>query len=406
MATVGEAGPVRTPVVPSLVTEPGSGRPTLATVQALRGLTKELVAELYRIDQQLVAAANALRRAEADLAQLAAEMQALEAELAIKQAAVDARSAVYGARLRAIYKFSRTSPLEEILSARDFGDVLRRITLLRSVAREDNRLLGQLRSERDAMLDMAARLREKQHEATALRDEIDAQHQVLTLRHAEQREAVRQAQEQQSQAETILAAQQSSALGGRIVSLQRQYQRELEALERQRPTPVPTARPAIAPAGRPVPTAAPAGLGPLTTGALLGTPPLLWPVGHAVVTTEYGEPTFAQPAHTGIDLAQRLYAPVLAAADGIVLVCGLAEPADRSLSYGMLVVVAHDRTVATLYAHLDDEAISPPVREGEAVKRGQIIGYIGLTGLTTGPHLHFEVRVGGQTQDPREFLAR
>jgi murein DD-endopeptidase MepM/ murein hydrolase activator NlpD len=133
-------------------------------------------------------------------------------------------------------------------------------------------------------------------------------------------------------------------------------------------------------------------------------PAFAWPVFNAVVTTEFGEPTFAQSAHSGIDLAQRRLSPVLAAADGIVLACGLAVPGDPEQSYGMMVVIAHTRTIATLYAHLENEAAPPPVTPGQLVKRGQIVGYIGMTGLTTGPHLHFEVRLAGQCHNPRDFL--
>src|SRR5262249_36827932 len=109
--------------------------------------------------------------------------------------------------------------------------------------------------------------------------------------------------------------------------------------------------------------------------------------------------------HTGIDLAQRQDSPIMAAADGIVIACGYAVPGERTLSYGMMIVVAHDRLVSTLYGHMEDETLLPPVQVGDAVKRGQVIGYIGMTGLTTGPHLHFEVRVAGAAQNPRDFLA-
>ncbi|MDQ3702993.1 MAG: hypothetical protein M3442_19030, partial [Chloroflexota bacterium] len=212
------AAPVGTalPRSPTAVQDATPRPATLATVQTLRGLSRELVAELFRIDQQLVSTASALRQAEAELVQFTAETQALEAELAVKQAAVEARGAVYGVRLRAIYKFGRTSPLEEILSARDFGDALRRITMLQSVARIDNRLLGQLRAERDAILDTTTRLRDKQRAATELRDQIDQQHQTLITQYEQQAAVVRQAQEEQSQAELALAAQQSSALAGSI----------------------------------------------------------------------------------------------------------------------------------------------------------------------------------------------
>jgi murein DD-endopeptidase MepM/ murein hydrolase activator NlpD len=365
-----------------------------------------------------VTAAGALRQAEADLDRLSTEIVALEAELAQKQAAVDERNAVYGTRLRAIYKFTRTSPLEEILSSRDFGDMLKRVTLLQAVARADNLLLGQLRAEYDALQATANTLREKQQATIALKAQIEEQQRILAARREEQASAVARAQEQQSQAEAALAAQQASALAGRILAMQMQYARELQDLERQRPTPVPptrapaTPRPALPATATPtaLPTPGPGTPGPTPTRPPVVLPagfrPLDWPVANAVVTTEFGEPTFAQVFHTGIDLAQRLYSPITAAEDGIVIACGYAVPGERTLSYGLFLVLAHDRTVSTLYGHMDDEVAVPPVKVGDTVKRGQVVGYIGLTGLTTGPHLHFEVRVGGQVYDPREFLVR
>ncbi|MGH2356170.1 MAG: murein hydrolase activator EnvC family protein [Chloroflexota bacterium] len=378
---------------------------TAATLEELRGLTRELVAELRQIDQDLVEAAAKLRQAEDELAEVTAQTQVLEAELAARQAAVDQRAAAYGARLRALYKFTRTSPLEEILSAQDFGDALRRLTMIQAIMRVDHRLLGQLRAERDAVLEVTNTLREQQRRAAALRDEIDHQHEVLLARQADQAAAVARAQAEQSEVEAALFHQQAGALAANIVALQAQYQQELVALERQR---APSSQAPIFPAVRPAPgQRAGASAGP--TGVQVGrlpssVPALAWPVVNPVVTTEYGEPTFAQIAHSGIDLAQRLHTPVLAAADGIVIACGLAVPGDATQSYGMLVVIAHDRILATLYAHLDDETQGPPVKVGDHVKRGQLIGYIGMTGMTTGPHLHFEVRVAGQTQEPRESI--
>ncbi len=122
------------------------------------------------------------------------------------------------------------------------------------------------------------------------------------------------------------------------------------------------------------------------------------------VTTEFGEPSPFQSFHTGLDIGAPLYTPVVAAADGEVTYAGLAVPDNREASYGMVVVVRHGTYVSTLYAHLDDRVLATPVKAGDKVRRGQIIGFVGLTGLTTGPHLHFEVRVNGQPIDPRPLL--
>jgi murein DD-endopeptidase MepM/ murein hydrolase activator NlpD len=398
--------------------------PSFAVVQELRGLTQDLANELRRIDQELTTAAANLRQAEADLDRLSGEISVLEAELVQRQAAMDERSAVYGTRLRALYKFTRTSPLEEILSARDFGDLLNRLTMLQAVTRVDNRLLGQLKAERDSVQSARDGLRERQQAVTVLRAEIVEQQRILTVRHDEQAIAVARAQEQQTQAEAALASQQATALGGRILSMQQAYGQQLDELERQRPTPDAAARATVAPpratptpgASAATPTPLPAGTPDPNAPTPTATPeplvlpnsfrPLTWPLGDAVVTTEFGEPNFAQAFHTGIDLAQRLYAPIVAAEDGIVVACGYAVPGERTLSYGLFLVLAHDRTIATLYAHMDDEVAPPPVKVGDVVKRGQVVGHVGLTGLTTGPHLHFEVRAGGQIYNPRAFMVR
>jgi len=102
--------------------------------------------------------------------------------------------------------------------------------------------------------------------------------------------------------------------------------------------------------------------------------------------------------HDGLDIAAPLGAPVLAAAAGRVAFVGhLPDGAE-------IVLVAHDAGLFTLYAHLDDTRASPPVRVGDAVRAGDPIGWIGLTGMTTGPHLHFVVRRGDEPIDPSGLL--
>ena len=128
-----------------------------------------------------------------------------------------------------------------------------------------------------------------------------------------------------------------------------------------------------------------------------------WPL-WGVITTEFGGCTFGQCPHIGIDIAEDMLAPIVAANDGIVLVADYVVPGNRQASYGMIVVIAHNQNEETLYAHLDDYTSPPPVSPGQFVSRGQAIGYVGLTGWTTGPHLHFEYRVNGVANNPRKVL--
>jgi peptidoglycan hydrolase CwlO-like protein len=198
-----------------------------AVVEQLRGATTSYAAELRRIDADLLQTVNRLRQAEADLARIEAEIQDLERQMAEKQAAVEQRARAYSTRLRGLYKFTRTSPLEQLLAARDFSDALRRITMMQAVAQVDRQLLGQLRNEHRALVEARAGLAQRQAEATTLRDEIRRQRQTLEARRAEQSALVARAQEQQRQAEAALDEfeRQRQEQAAQIAALQAQMQR-------------------------------------------------------------------------------------------------------------------------------------------------------------------------------------
>jgi murein DD-endopeptidase MepM/ murein hydrolase activator NlpD len=98
--------------------------------------------------------------------------------------------------------------------------------------------------------------------------------------------------------------------------------------------------------------------------------------------------------HTGLDFAAPSGTPVFAALAGKVL------REDAGGAYGNHIVVRHDNGVKTLYAHLTSTKVSP----GDKVLRGQVIGTVGSTGNSSGPHLHFEVIKNGTQRDPMDFL--
>lgn len=98
--------------------------------------------------------------------------------------------------------------------------------------------------------------------------------------------------------------------------------------------------------------------------------------------------------HQGIDLAAPTGTPVYATADGIV------SRADWFSSYGLYISIEHGGEMQTRYAHLSRLAVA----EGERVKKGEIIGYVGSTGRSTGPHLHYEVRIAGAAVNPVPYM--
>jgi murein DD-endopeptidase MepM/ murein hydrolase activator NlpD len=131
-------------------------------------------------------------------------------------------------------------------------------------------------------------------------------------------------------------------------------------------------------------------------GDLMFTPSL-WPViGH--LTGTFGErmdPFSGEGAfHTGVDISSQYGDPVRVAADGIVV------EADTRAGYGRLVVVDHGFGVTTWYGHLSTFNVVP----GEQLKRGDVIGNVGVSGRSTGPHVHYEVRINGAPVNPMRFL--
>ncbi|WP_296641628.1 DUF5930 domain-containing protein [Roseinatronobacter sp.] len=127
--------------------------------------------------------------------------------------------------------------------------------------------------------------------------------------------------------------------------------------------------------------------------------PIAHPVASRVrLTSNYGmrrHPVSGRTKmHTGIDWAAARGTPILSTADGVV------KKAGRMSGYGNIVIIQHDFGLETYYAHLN----SIDVREGQRVSRGQKIGGMGTTGVSTGVHLHYEVRVNGQPVNPNTYV--
>ena len=126
--------------------------------------------------------------------------------------------------------------------------------------------------------------------------------------------------------------------------------------------------------------------------------PSFLPLSAATLTSGFGlraHPLLGgRRAHAGIDLAARTGSPIVATSDGMV------ARADWAGGYGLLVALDHGGGVTTRYGHMSRLAVAP----GQTVRKGEVIGYVGSTGRSTGPHLHYEVRVDGRAIDPARTL--
>jgi murein DD-endopeptidase MepM/ murein hydrolase activator NlpD len=311
--------------------------------------------------------------------------ESLTAQAAEQQRQLVQREDLYAKHLVATYRQALISPLEMLLSSKTLTEFANRVQQMIFVNRQDQQLANEIRGLR---ADTAAKLSDaagKQNEILGLQDQIASQRKSLAEQKSKYEDLVAQMQsaiEQQADARADAATNKSRAVGalGAANRETADLNRKLEDAERQY-------------ANLAAQLAAKSGL-----GAFNGAKVAMWPV-NGVITSGYG-PRWGG-FHNGLDIAAPKFTPLRAASSGQVVTVGRPY-----MAYGdtaVVVIIAHGFNFSTLYGHLDDSRW-PPVKVGQFVAAGTIIGYIGMTGWTTGPHVHFMTIVNGQAVNPRPYL--
>lgn len=271
-------------------------------------------------------------------------------------------------RLRVMYKTGNASVLGLILGADDFTEFLSHAQVTSRVAKHDRELI-------EDMTEKLARL-------SAAKKEVE-----------EDKAELETAKAQQSDKQTQLA--------GQLAQTQNQIQ-DIEALEKE----YKANQAQISQQLKEVQAEVDAIYAKINSEGEYDGGIMLWPVyGYKTVTSDYGWRFGGTDYHTGIDIArtnsagQGIYGkPILAADDGKVVFTQTSYVAGRG--YGIYLILDHGGGVTTLYGH----TCGLNVKMGQKVKRGDTIAYVGSTGWSTGPHLHFEVRVNGAHTNPWPYL--
>ncbi len=310
----------------------------------------------------------------------------LNAQAAEQQQQLVVRESLYAQHLRTTYRQALISPLEMLLSSRTLTEFATRIQAMIFVNRQDKQLANDIKLLRS---DTASKLEDagtKRQEVVGLQKQIEDQKVTLAKQKADydaliakmeasiDDQAATRAQAASDRNQQLTNAQAAS---NETATLNRKLE-NAEALYAQ-----------LAAAA-----AAKSGL-----GAFNGSKLPLWPLS-GQITSPFGARWGG--FHNGLDIAAPMYRPIVAAAAGQVVTVGKPY-----LAYGdtaTVVIIAHGYNFSTLYGHLDDGPHPPIVRVGQTVAAGQIIAYVGMTGWTTGPHLHFMTIVNGRAVDPRPYL--
>jgi len=350
--------------------------------------------QIVSMEVDVARSQGAVDELDATAAQLDAQLISIEADEARKQADLDAAKAVLAARIREAYDTDRTSMLETFLSSEDFTDVLTEASYHLDFAEQDRTLAEQIKADQGVLnvLHQNVQIAKQQTAdlhalAAQAKAKLDAQ--VADLNATRKQLAILQAQ-----TEKLLAAQKAAfarmardkANLARQLAAAKAAEDQLEALINR------LVKEQLQKGGIP--------------SEYNGT--LAWPMG-GTITQEFGctgfgmEPPLGDCAHfhTGIDIANDMYTPIHAAGAGKVIWAG-RSPYDPS----WIVIIAHSSHLVSWYAHIDNNRHPPRVHEGDYVTKGETIAYEGMTGWTTGPHLHWAVQLDGTWKNPRLFLPR
>ena len=273
-------------------------------------------------------------------------------------------------RLVEIYTSERTSSLSVVLSSGNFSDMLDQLEFLSTIGRQDHKIA--LEVERAKM-----QMQETRNSTRRTRRQVAETTRAVAARTAEQR-AVRD-RLAWSQRELATARRDKRATLADVTEDKEAAIGHMRDLQAQSAALSARIRSAQSSSVFPAPTGGASAAG------------FVWPV-HGVLTSGFGWRWGRM--HEGVDIAVSNGTPVVAAKAGVVIVAGWMG------GYGNLVVVDHGGGVATAYGH----NTSVTVGVGQQVAQGQLIAYSGNTGHSTGPHVHFEVRINGGAVDPMGYV--
>ena len=338
----------------------------------------ELEKHLAQIAADLVDRQADAADAQSDADQAAASVVKITADIASLKVELAHRKEIFNRRAVMAYMGGQGRPLDDLALAgellsmpSDLTDAARRTQIMRGVSEQDNDAYAALQETqrklaRDEVALTAARDRAKQRSADA-NTAVAAVAQLKRDQEAAKGELDQRIAELTSEADA-LAAEQS----------------QLEGLIAQRQAALEAARRARAAVGN--------GLSRLpSTGDGVSPSGFLWPL-QGVLTSGFG-PRWGR-MHTGIDIAAPAGTPIHAAKAGEVIYAGWLN------GYGNTVVVDHGDGVATLYGHQSRIGST----EGQQLNQGDVLGFVGSTGHSTGNHLHFEVRIDTKPVNPRPYL--
>lgn len=320
--------------------------------------------ELDKVSNNLQTLNSRIGKTEKNIEFIKYKMNSTEGELQRLESEIIKQQGVLSERILAIYKYGYQSYFEILFEAEDFGEFLTRFGMVKRFVTSDVHSINTLR--------------EKQNLITQKKEEISKQHQDLerqkhlytSLQNQNRYEQTRYLSKIQATQKELSKIQDDRRLLEQALDELEELSKSMESQIRDLQNQSKTA---------------------------LGTGKYIWPAS-GDITSPFGwrvHPILRKRKyHTGIDIGVGMGTPVAASDYAVVIFSG------RNGGYGLMLTLDHGLGISTVYAHCSQLL----VKKGQTVSKGQIIAKSGSTGLSTGPHLHFEVRKDGVPVDPFNYI--
>jgi murein DD-endopeptidase MepM/ murein hydrolase activator NlpD len=327
-----------------------------ATEGVLTNVIQQASSKIDTLQQRQDTIQADLDRKKAELLRLQDDLRRTRAELAKLRAKLSRSRVVLSRRLLEIYQAGQPDLMTVVLNSKGFADLLERSEFMRRIKDQDAQVITAVRKARALAAAVAQRLAA-----------LEGRQQRITTAVLEQRNRVAGVK-----LDLAAARAQKQARLQSVQGLRHETEKELAAMEREQSR---------------IRGALQGSAGPIKRG----TGRFIWPV-NGTFTSPFGMRWGR--LHAGIDLAAPTGTPIRAA-DG-----GTVQIASWYGGYGNYTCIGHGGGISTCYGHQSSIGVSV----GQNVSQGEVIGAVGSTGHSTGPHLHFEVRINGNPVDPMGYL--
>ncbi len=345
---------------------------TTAEKKALQGQLNDLSSDksavkkqIELLDKQITAAEDEIVLQDELLVQLAQMIEAKTLELAQSQTAQDESYEKARLRIRYMVEQGSTSYLTLLLSADDFASFLYRYEVIKQISESDTKIFENLRAIKEQVAAQKLALEESQALEKQTREEMEANKLALEKQISDK---------QKTMASIVNAEEKTKEAYKKMIE---EEDALIDSIKKK---------------------AAELAAQKSFMGSSDGK--WMWPLSssHKVITCKYGMRTHpitgVYKLHSGVDVRADKGTKIYAANGGVV------DTSAFSSAWGNYVVINHGGGYVTLYAHMSSRA----VKEGAKVTKGDVIGYVGSTGYSTAPHLHFEIMKDGQTSNPLSYF--